>query len=467
MLPMGGRRLAHGLGAEVLREGRPRDFRGVGIDGRRLGPGECFVAVQGKVDGERYFPQALRAGAAALVGRGFTPAVRAGAARRGAWLLRVDDGAAALALLAHDHRRLLRCPVVAVTGSNGKSSTKDLLAHLLAADGPVLATEGNLNNHLGVPLTLLRAREGLKFAVLEACMNHAGELLALGRLIRPELAVELNVGDAHAGNFADGRRGVARAKEELLRAMGPSGVAVVNADDSATRAMGRRFRGRVVAFGRAPGADLRLEALRDRGAGGLEARVRWSGAVGSRACAFGLGLAQGGPARAVQASAALAAALALGADPGGLEARLRSYRPALAMRQEVLPLKAGATAVLDAYNASPQSMAAALEFLRLSAPAGRRKAVLGCMLELDEAPRRHRELGRLARAAGVSRLAALGEHAGEIAAGFGPGAAAFPASAADAAAEWMGPFLGPGDWCLFKGSRGLAVERVYRALQGV
>ncbi|HTB23230.1 MAG TPA: UDP-N-acetylmuramoyl-tripeptide--D-alanyl-D-alanine ligase [bacterium] len=468
MLPFSGNRLAASLGARVVAQGKPAAlFTGAGVDSRTLAPGELFVAVQGKVPGEGFFMAALRKGAGALAGRRFSATIVREARRRGAWLFQVPDGLRALQALAADQRRLLECPVVAVTGSNGKTSTKDLLAHLLGGGDRVLATRGNFNNHLGLPLTLLRARPGLDFAVLEAGMNHAGELLALGRILKPDLALELNVGDAHSGNFSTGRRGVALAKEELLRAMGPQGIAVVNGDDPATAAMGRRFKGRSVVFGRGRNAQLRLGGVVDRGAAGLRARASWSAPLGGPRAAFRVFLSQGGPARLAQAAAGLAAALSLGVEPRLLEARLKTWKPQGALRQEVRPLASGATAILDAYNASPQSMGAALEFLAKSAPRGRRKAVLGCMLELGkDSARLHRALGRAARGAGVTVLAALGEHAEDLAAGFAGDARAFGRDQAAEAADWIRPALGAGDWCLFKGSRGLAVERVFQALQG-
>jgi UDP-N-acetylmuramoyl-tripeptide--D-alanyl-D-alanine ligase len=467
MLPFSGQRLALGMGARTLAQGRPGAvFTVAGVDSRTLVRGQLFVAVQGKVAGERYFAEALKRGAGALAGRSFSPAILREARRRGAWLFKVEDGLAALQALAFDQRTLLDCPVVAVTGSNGKTSTKDLLAHLLGGETDALATRGNYNNHLGVPLTLLRARPSLRFAVLEAGMNHAGELLALGRLLRPDLALELNVGDAHSGNFTDGRRGVARAKEELLAAMGPSGVAIVNGDDAACAAMGRRFKGRCVVFGQGRGAHLRLSGIVDRGAAGLRATASWSAPLGGRRARLRVALMQGGPARAAQAAAGLAAALALGVEPGLLERRLAAWKPQGSMRQELRPMASGASAILDAYNASPQSMGAALEFLAKSAPVGRRRAVLGCMLELGaDSARLHRALGRAARAAGVGVLAALGAHAAEIVAGFSGNARAFAADQAAEAAAWIRPFVRSGDWCLFKGSRGLAVERVFQALQ--
>ena len=466
MLPFSPQRCAHGLGARLLQTGRPKLFNAAGTDTRKLVKGALFVAVQGQVDGERYFADALRAGAAGLVGRRFSPVIRRAAKRRGAWLFQVADGLAALQSLAADQRRLLDCPVVAITGSNGKTGAKDLLAWLLSGNGKTLATQGNLNNHLGVPLTLLRAETGLRYAVLEAGMNHAGELARLGRLIKPDVVVEMNVGDAHLGYFGS-RAAVARAKEELLQAMGPGGLAVVNADDPLTAAMGARFKGRRVSFGRRATADLRLEKIVDRGALGLTASARWSAPLGGKPCRLPVRLAQGGKAGWTQAAAGLAVGLSLGLDPRQLAERLAAWLPSAKLRQELRPLPFGATAIVDAYNASPQSMQAGLDYLAASAPRQRRLAVLGCMLELGAAaPALHRQLGRQARAAGVDSLAALGEHAAEIVKGFGREAAAFTQDQTQEAAAWLRPRLTPRSWVLFKGSRGLAVERVHDALQG-
>jgi UDP-N-acetylmuramoyl-tripeptide--D-alanyl-D-alanine ligase len=467
MFPMSAQRVAAGLGAAIVQAGRPLSFKAVGIDSRRLEPGSLFIGIQGRVPGERYFDAALAAGARGLAGRRFSPAQRRLARRAGAWLFQVKDGLGALQALAADQRRLISAPVLAVTGSNGKTGAKDLLAHLLEGEGPGLATQGNLNNHLGVPLTLLRAEPGLDWVVAEAGMNHPGELSALGRLLRPTMAVVLNVGDAHAGHFGGARAAVAAAKEELLRAMGPAGLAIVNADDPLTLAMGRRHGGAVATFGLAPGADLRLEGLKDGGARGFRATARWSAPQGGRPLRLPIRMASGGRAGWTSAAAALAAALSLGADPRRLQRRLAGYEPAAKLRQQLTALPFGATGILDAYNASPQSMQAGLEYLALSARRGRRLAVLGCMLELGgRAPAFHRALGRQARAAGVEALAALGDHAADIVKGFGAGSAAFGRDQAAEAAAWIKPRLVPGAWCLFKGSRGLAVERVHAALMG-
>ncbi len=466
MLPLSGQRLAQGCGALGFQAGQARSFSAASNDTRSLERGAVFFALQGeKKAGESFFDAALKQGAGALVGRRFSPAQKRQARRQGAWLIQVRDGLQALQTLAADQRRLFNGPVLAITGSNGKTGAKDLIAHLLGASAPGLSTKGNFNNHVGLPLTLLRLQPQHRWMALELGMNHAGELLALGHLAKPSLAVELNVGDAHLGYFSR-RRAVAAAKEELLQAMGASGIALLNGDDPLVRGMGKRFKGRQVLFGRSQGSHLRLWNVVDRGARGLSARAHWTAPFGSRAQTLSVRLKQGGKARWVQAAAGLAAGLALGMDGRALAAGLSSWQPAAKMRQEVLPLRGG-HAILDAYNASPQSMQAGLDFLAASAPQGHRLAVLGCMLELGSAaPALHRALGRQAKAAGLRSLAALGEHADEIVKGFGGDAAAFRKEEAAAAAVWLAGRLHKNDWTLFKGSRGLAVERVHQALLG-
>jgi UDP-N-acetylmuramoyl-tripeptide--D-alanyl-D-alanine ligase len=465
MLPLSGERLVRGCGAVLVQAGRPRLFTLAGSDTRQIAPGAVFFALQGaKAAGESYFGEALRKKAGALVGRGFSAAQCRQAKRQGTWLLKVKAGLKALQSLAVDQRQLFNGPVLAVTGSNGKTGAKDLLAHLLSAGAPGLSTQGNFNNHVGLPLTLLRLAPRDRWMVLELGMNHRGELLQLGRWARPSLAIELNVGDAHLGYFGS-RRGVAAAKEELLQAMGPAGIAILNGDDALVREMGHRFKGRQLLFGQSAGCHLRLTQVRDHGARGLEARAQWTAPFGGQAQSFSFRLRQGGKARVVQAGAALAAGFSLGLKAERMAAGLRSWQPVAKMRQELKPLFGG-TAILDAYNASPQSMQAGLEFLAASAPRGQRVAVLGCMLELgNSAPTLHRELGRQARKSGLRCVAALGVHAKEIVKGFGGEAAAFRKEEAAEAAAWMAARLKKGDWTLFKGSRGLAVERVYESLR--
>ena len=450
MFPFSARRLAQGLGGELIAEGSEASYANLVTDSRKVKKGDIYLALKGeRFNGEAFFEKAAKAGAAALVGRK-PPRIRGCAA------IRVPDGLLALQALARDQRRLFEGPVIAITGSNGKTGVKECLAHLLGEG--TLATQGNFNNHIGLPLTLLRLQPGHRAAVLELGMNHYGELALLGKISRPDVALELNVGDAHIGFFKD-RAGVAKAKEELLEAMGSSGIAVLNGDDPLVAAMGRRFRGRQIRFGTGKGNDLRLSRIQDRGASGLKADLSWQGR------ALPLRLPMGGKARRYQALAALGGALAAGRELKGLLPRLGSFRPQSQGRLQLERL-GGVSFILDTYNASPQSMDAALEFLELSAPRGRRLAILGDMLELGAAAGNfQRALGRRARKAGLRVLGALGPRASATLEGFGGAGAAFQEEDAAGAAAFLKANLKAGDWVLLKGSRGMAVERVFAGLK--
>ncbi len=460
--PFSGQRLAAGLGASVCRLGKDVRFTKVSIDTRALVPGAVFIALRGKRAGEDFFKEALRAGALALVGRRFDRVTLARAKECGAWCLKVRDGQAALTRLATDQRSLFAGSVLAVTGSVGKTGAKEALARACGAFGPVSATPGNLNNHLGVPLSILGLTPQTKCLVLELGMNHPGELSVLTRLARPNVGIELNVGLAHALNFKRGLVGVALAKEELLSAMRAGGVAVVNGDDPRTAAMGRRFKGRVLRFGQRGSNDLRLIPTVDRGLHGMRARVEWRGAGAVQRGV--LNLAQGGIARSVQAGAAIAGGLALGLPLAGLLRALQGWGQGSALRQERRRVH-GWNFILDAYNASPKSMAAGLGQLAASAPRGKRVAVLGDMLELGSVTRAaQRTAGRQARMAGVRFLVAVGPKAKWTLEGFGAEGVAFGSAQVKQAADHLRQRLRREDWVLFKGSRGIAVERIANAL---
>ncbi len=449
MFPLSSFRLARGLKGKLLAPGGTRDYARVSTDTRTLKAGDVFVALKGpRYDGTKFFDKALKAGAAALVGTSGFP----GSERKAA-LVKVGDPLRALQDLALDQRLLFEHPVVAITGSNGKTSTKECLAWLLGGRDLVLSTPGNWNNHVGLPLTLLGLERHHRFAVLELGMNHFGELSRLARICRPDVSMVLNVGDAHLEYFGT-RRNVAKAKEELLQGTGSQGCAVINGDDPLVAGMGERFKGRVLSFGSGRRCELRLLALRDSGAAGLRAKISWM----DKTHAFAL--KQGGRVRLAQAMASLAACLALGKEMGPLLQRLEAFEPAAKNRQQLKKI-GGATYILDMYNASPQSMAAGLELLEASAPTGRRVALLGDMLELGlAAPRFHYMAGREARARGVSALAALGPNAKETLRGFGGTGKAFATTEVALAAQWLKEQVKAGDWVLLKGSRGMALERV-------
>ncbi len=446
-------RLAAGLQGRLIERGSGRVYQDVSIDSRTCPPGALFIAIQAKRSGEAFFSDALAQGAGALAGRRFSRQVKAWAKKRGAALIQVRHGLTALHSLARDQRSFLRGPVVAITGSNGKTGAKALLAHLLAKRGPVLATRGNLNNHLGLPLTLLSARPGQWASVLELGMNHAGELAGLSKLCKPDVGVELMVGDAHHAYFKS-RAEIAAAKRELLSAMPSSSLALVNADDAYTLAMGQNFGGRWKSFGLSSQADLRGSQVRDQGARGMTLILNWQGRKRL------VRMQQGGVPSLRKALAAACAALVLGLELDEVAVGLASYREVLPGRLELLK-RHGRTFIVDAYNASPQSMAAALDYLAKSAPAEKRYAALGEMRELGRLTRSaHTQLGHLARHAGVSRLLTLGQGAQSAARSFGKGSLALGLDQVALGAAWLGAVAPQGSWILLKGSRASRIERL-------
>ena len=467
MLAMSLERMAQGLGGRVLAAGSG-DLAGLSTDTRSIQKGQAFLALRGEsFDGHAFLGQALGKGAAALVAESFAPALRRRAQRQRQGLVQVADSLAALQALAADQRRIWGGPVAAITGSNGKTGTKDALAQLLGLKGPVLATRGNLNNHVGLPLTLLSLERQHRSAALELGMSHAGELALLARLARPDVAVVTNVGMAHLGHFK-GHAALAAAKAELVQGLPSGGAAALNGDDLRVRAMARLKPGlRTLLYGRGRHCHLRLAQAEDRGARGLKALLLLDHPLLGRAQAR-LALKRGGKPGAENALAALAAGLLMGLGLRDMAARLEGWEPQARWRLQAEPLaRLKATALLDCYNASPDSMAAAFDYLALSAPAAPRLAALGDMLELGpKAPAWHRACGRAARRSGIWALAALGPMAKEACRGFGPNSAAFPEDGHAAAAAWVAERMAPGAWLLVKGSRGLRMERDFDSLRG-
>jgi len=424
--------------------------RAVGTDTRRLEGGELFVALRGpRFDGHAFLEEAARRGAAAALAERPAP---------GLPTVVVPDALAALGRLAAAWREALAGPLVAVTGSCGKTTVKELLAAVLAGRGPVLASPGNLNNAVGLPLSLLRLEGGHRAAVVELGASAPGEIAALASLARPQVAVLTGAGAAHLEGFGS-LEGVARAKGELLEALPEDGVAVLPADQPFAplwrELAGRR---RVLDFGLEAGAvravpgSLRVEPegpepgtrfVLQAPRGEAPVRLRLLGAHQVR-----------------NALAAAAAALALGMD---LEAVRRGLEAVAPVPGRLQPRRGprGALLLDDSYNANPDSLAAALAVL--AEARGRRLLALGDMLELGpEAEALHREAGRRAREAGVERLHALGPLAREAAAAFGPGGQAHENP--EALARALLRDLAPGVVALVKGSRGAGMERVVQAL---
>jgi UDP-N-acetylmuramoyl-tripeptide--D-alanyl-D-alanine ligase len=340
-----------------------------------------------------------------------------------------------------------------VTGSQGKTSTKDLLAAVLSSAAPTTATIGSLNNELGVPLTMLRAGPATRFLVLEMGARHVGDIAALTSLAAPDIAVVLNVGQAHLGEFGS-RLAIARAKGELVRGLAPGGTAVLNADDPRVVAMRSLTDGPVLTFGRAAHADVRvLDLVLDR-LGRPSFTLRTAG-VSAR-----VALPLVGAHQALNASAAAAAALAAGL-PLDVAAAALATASLSGWRLELRHLAGGATLLNDSYNANPDSTRAALDALA-AIEGGRRIAVLGEMRELGaDSGAEHRSVGEYA-ASRADVVAAVGEAAQPIADGAGKQAVTLADN--DAAIDWLRAHLAPGQVVLVKASRAARLDEVAAAL---
>ncbi|MEU8780160.1 UDP-N-acetylmuramoyl-tripeptide--D-alanyl-D-alanine ligase [Streptomyces sp. NPDC048637] len=416
------------------------------LDSRHGEPGGLFVAMVGeRVDGHDY---AGHTRATAVLGSRPTPLPT----------VVVDDVPAALqTLAAHAVARLReRLTVVAVTGSQGKTSTKDLLSVVLSGAGPTVATHGSYNNELGVPLTMLRADAHTRFLALEMGARHLGDIAHLTGLVAPDIAVGLNVGQAHIGEFGS-RAAIARTKGELVRGLAPSGTAVLNADDPRVVAMRALTDGPVLTFGRAEHADMRVQDLVLDRLGRATFTLRTSGASAASAR---VALPLVGAHQALNAAAAAAAGLAAGI-PLVTSAVALSTASLSKWRMELRPLACGATLLNDSYNANPDSTRAALD--TLAAITGRRRiAVLGAMLELGpDSEAEHRAVGEYA-AARADLVAVVGETALPVTAAAGMRAIALTDNRA--AVDWLREHLTDGDIVLVKASRGARLDEVAAAL---
>jgi len=420
----------------------------VEFDSRAVGPGGLFVALPGeRVDGHHFADAAVRAGAVGvLAARPLTgvPAVV------------VPDVQAALGRLARAVvDRLPGLIVVGLTGSSGKTSTKDLLAHVLAAAGPTVAPPGSFNNEIGHPWTVLRADDSTRFLVLECSARGPGHIAALCRIAPPRIGVVLNVGTAHVGEFGS-PEAIAASKGELVAALPADGVAVLNADDPAVAAMAGRTRARVLTVGHGPGAAVRSVDERLDGAGRPSYTL-----ICDRGQAD-VSLPLYGAHHVPNSLAAAAVALELGMPLDAVVAALATARPASRWRMEVTARADGVRVINDAYNANPESMAAALRALAAMTGGGRSWAVLGEMGELGaHAAAAHSAVARLAVELGVQRVLAVGPAARLYAA---DGVAVQAVADAGEVVVLLRSELRPGDVVLVKASRAVGLERVALAL---
>ncbi len=459
-VPFRAAQLARWTQGKLLQGNGQQLFTRVSIDSREIDSGTLFVAIRGpRHDAHSFLDQVFAAGAAgALVERGNSHNAVSGEQP----LVEVEDTTTALGLLAKHHRKDFEGPLVAITGSSGKTTTKELCASILEKIGPCLRTQGNLNNQYGLPLTLLRREPDDEFAVVEIGMNHPGEIAPLVDIADPGIAIITNVGSAHIEHMGSAEA-IAEEKGALIEKLRPEHVAVLNADDPLVMAQAKRTAARILRFGFDSNAEIRASVVK---------RVR----DGFR---FQLHTPTGG--RLVQvpgasevmipnALAASAAAFAAGASLDHIQAGLASYQ-GIAGRMQLHSLSQGISIIDDTYNANPQSMSAALTSLQSLAKEGGQRsiAILGDMGELgDHAVEAHRALGKQCAQGDIGQLIAFGTYSEEL------------ASAAEAAGlrrecisqteqvddviRRVNNVLRPNDLILVKGSRSMKMERIVQAL---
>ncbi len=439
-------------GGRLVR-GADRAVPGVSIDTRTIRPGELYFALRGKrLDGHEFCVQAVGAGACGVV---VDDAARAGA--EGAVVV-VDDTTRALGRVAAWYRRLTPVRAVAITGSNGKTTTKEMLGSILGTRWRVLVPQGSYNNDVGLPLTVLRLERGTQAAVFEIEMNELGGTDRLARICAPEVGIITNIGDTHLESMKN-RAGVAEEKAELLAVLGPGGTAVLNADDHLVMDIGRRFPGlKRLTFGIDVRSDVFGSDIREYGLGGVEFRLMGEYAVR---------LPVPGRHNVRNALAACAAASVLGLGWDDMAGALESFAPP-AMRLRVERLDR-VVLVEDCYNANPQSVRAALGVLVQAAPRAQRVVFLGDMLELGEqSAMLHEALGR--ELAGIAdRLVVVGrevEHLvqGALKAGLDPKRLWRFADSRQAAGALF-DIIRSGDTILVKGSRAIAMEAVSQEIR--
>jgi UDP-N-acetylmuramoyl-tripeptide--D-alanyl-D-alanine ligase len=449
------------VGASVSGQGGDRDIAGFSIDTRTISAGDMFVAIRGdRFDGNAFVAEAVRKGAvAALVSE---PGLAASAELASTPLVVVPDTVAALQRLAGQVRRESGAAVVAVTGSAGKSTTKEITADFLSSRYRVFRNTGNLNNHIGLPLSLLELRKKPDIGVLELGMNHFGEISALVKIAEPEVRVWTNVGPAHL-EFFGSVDAIAEAKAEVLEGADKDSLLVANADDDLVMRHAPKFAGRVRTFGVERPADIRALAVRDLGIDGTTALVRTP--IGEAEVRTPLA----GTANLSNVLAAAAVAIRFDVPLGDIVERAAALKP-VARRGEVIRTRR-LTIVDDSYNSNPRALSRALSIVAGETRFPRRVAVLGEMLELGEASAElHRACGAEAARAGVTELIAIG---GASAHALAEGAAQagmrgervhyLPDSAR--AADLAATLVKPGDLVLVKGSRGIRTEVVVDRLK--
>ena len=450
-------------GAQMMAEGVKRPACGIATDTRTLKKGELFFALQGPhFDGHAFCEQAIEKGAwGVVVSRTRVPEYQSTGVSP-PWIFQVKDTLQALGDLAGWWRRQMPAQCVAITGSNGKTTTKEMLASMVATRLSTLKTEGNFNNLIGLPLTLSRLEKKHEVAILEMGMNAPGEIARLTQIAAPQVGIITNAAAAHLEKLHTVEE-VAKAKAELFAAMDAQGTAVFNVEDPCIRPLGEKFPGKKISFGMRKEALIRFEHMEQEDLSGMELKFSiGKERLKARLCVAGLH-------NVMNALAAAGGAFALGLSPAEIEKGLENFKP-LKMRFEQVQLGNGVRLVNDAYNANPLSMEAAFRTVGAGRRSGRFIAVLGDMKELGEQSQTlHAQVGQKGVEAGIDRFFLIGEFAPHFAQGIL--AAGLPQDnvrifdQVDSLVAALEKEMKAGDVVLVKASRAMQLERIVDALK--
>jgi len=440
-----------------------RGFSGICIDSRVITADELFLALKGEAyDGHDFIPDVLRRGIGGVIMAEpkADPSMLAELKQRGVVCVTVKETLKALGALAAFHRRRAKVSVIAVTGSNGKTTTREMTASILSQSASVLATSGNLNNEIGLPLTLLKLRPEHQWAVLELGMNHAGEIRRLAEICNPDIGIITNVGSAHLEGLGS-IEGVMRAKGELLEKIKPEGAAVLNADDPRVLKLAAAWKGRRLLFGKSDRADVRAVSVSQKGR-----KTRFKIAVAGKDIAVSLNIP--GKFMISNALAAAAAAHMAGFTAAEIRAGLEKARPVTG-RMNIYSTRRGIHLIDDTYNANPDSMSAAIRTLQALAEGQRTALVAGDMLELGaHAEALHKKIGTVAAGLHISKIFFTGEYGKAVLAGArdqGMDPQDIYTGSREQIITRLAAWLQEGDWVLVKGSRAMGMEKIVQALK--
>lgn len=446
-------------GAKVVKEGPVREITGVSTDTRTLLPKDLFVAIKGPhFDGHDFINDAIQKGASGVV-----VSREASFMKREAWTLQVADTIHALGDIAACWRKKIAyTTVIAVTGSNGKSTTKEMIATALSDARKVIKTEGNFNNLIGLPLQIMRILPEHEVAVLEMGMNAPGEIKRLTEIANPDVGIITNVNPAHLERLHT-IENVACAKGELFETMRSDGTVVINAEDPWVVKLGNKYSGKKITFGMQNGCDVQFGRMTTEGLKDVSLTFYARGGREYAMC-----LPWPGWHNAMNALAAIAVGVSQGVAVTVMISQLEHFKPTMKMRMERVQLLNGVQLINDTYNANPASMQAALRTVSAAKRSGRFIAVFGDMLELGEAAElKHKELGEMSSDAGVFKLFVFGEYAGAVS----DGAKAKGLSNVqifddvNILSKDLKSEIKTGDVVLVKGSRGMKMERVVEYLK--